>query len=340
MKIKKIFSIIIITMLCLGKINSQTSTPTDLSLPFPFSRIVDKEYEALNSIQSTQVINNGVTTTYTAGNAIVLKPGFHAKAGSEFTAKIEDISNRIIIITTNVNRRRYVRQSQMILEANADVVAIQEIGGRRKFNTLRNETGFEGEMCATVDIDFYKYGIALLWKPELGTPEITKKLRLSSSQDKDFARAYIIAVFDDFCMVATHYSLAENDRKSMTQAILNEPVIIECQNSNKPVYIAGDLNEQPFSTTGGLQIFRDAGFQILNNMERTDEYQTKDPNKNEKQYEHATRESGGMPDLILEYNTNPNRAVIDNNIPFCVDREEWLNTVSDHCPYRVRVKLK
>jgi len=48
-------------------------------------------YEAVQTITSTQVINSGFTS-YKAGTQIVLSPGFHARAGSEFIATIENTS--------------------------------------------------------------------------------------------------------------------------------------------------------------------------------------------------------------------------------------------------------
>jgi len=47
-------------------------------------------YHAVDSIISKQVIDNGITS-YKAGVEIQLLDGFHAKAGAEFTAKIEEL---------------------------------------------------------------------------------------------------------------------------------------------------------------------------------------------------------------------------------------------------------
>ena len=47
---------------------------------------------SLNSekaIESVEIVNKGQSVTYAAGNSIVLKPGFHVKAGATFTAAIE-----------------------------------------------------------------------------------------------------------------------------------------------------------------------------------------------------------------------------------------------------------
>lgn len=46
-------------------------------------------YESSGDIESDQVINAGSNVTYNAGTTVVLKPGFEAKAGSEFRAFID-----------------------------------------------------------------------------------------------------------------------------------------------------------------------------------------------------------------------------------------------------------
>jgi len=46
----------------------------------------------VHNIISKQVISNGATATYKAGAEIQLLPGFHAKSGSTFHAKIEALA--------------------------------------------------------------------------------------------------------------------------------------------------------------------------------------------------------------------------------------------------------
>lgn len=41
------------------------------------------------SIESDEIVNKGQSVTYTAGNSIILKPGFQVKSGAAFTASIE-----------------------------------------------------------------------------------------------------------------------------------------------------------------------------------------------------------------------------------------------------------
>ena len=59
---------------------------------------------------------------------------------------------------------------------------------------------------------------------------------------------------------------------------------------------------------------------------------------------HATRETGGLPDLILGYNQNSNRETFWRGVPECLcdggEYEDWRFVISDHLPYIVKVKLK
>ncbi|MEZ0542375.1 T9SS type A sorting domain-containing protein [Fibrella arboris] len=50
--------------------------------------------EAVEQITATNVVERAATATYTAGKAIVLQPGFEARAGSVFAATIAPVSAR------------------------------------------------------------------------------------------------------------------------------------------------------------------------------------------------------------------------------------------------------
>ena len=320
------------TVLCSGIINSQTTTPANQSLSG--TQTGYNEYEALNSIQSTQVINSG-TTTYTAGNEIVLKPGFHAKPGSKFEAVIDDVSNRLTIMTYNLwSNDKISEHAEVITKSGADIIAIQEMRKTPNFNSLKNKTGLNGEFYvlkgggwAIFEWMIPDYGIALLWKPTLGTPIIHKKYIdiPGGGSDNDSRRGYIIAEFNDYCFISTHYSLNPEQRIEMTNKILNETIVQSYKNSGKPVYIGGDFNEQPHEPAISMFTNPSNGFEVLND--------TFSPT-------HATF-GGKYIDLILEHNTNPNRAVIDRGIPSCIPWPTgWITVVSDHYPYYVKVKFK
>ena len=54
---------------------------------------MDSTYRAMNTITSTSTITANTNITFQAGQSITLNDGFHAVAGSVFTAKIEACSN-------------------------------------------------------------------------------------------------------------------------------------------------------------------------------------------------------------------------------------------------------
>ena len=331
MKSKKIISIIIITALCLWKINSQVIVP---NLSLSGTQTGNNEYKAVN-IQSTQIINSG-KTTYTAGNEILLNPGFEVKSSAEFEAIMEDDSlNHLVLMTYNIAKNKYKKNAKVIASVNPDVVAVQEIRGQQNFNTLKNETGLEGRMCVTIaGVYLWNYGIALMWKPSFGTPAIKKVEMSTSAADADSKRAYIIADFKDFYFISTHYSSAQEpteDRIEMTNAILNEDVV---KNYRKPIYIAGDLNESPHNGRA-IALFRASGFEVLNDITRR--YQYNYNGVYGEWYDDATRQGGAMIDLILEKNTNPKRKIIERGIPAAADT---TFTISDHLPYYTKVKIK
>jgi endonuclease/exonuclease/phosphatase family metal-dependent hydrolase len=323
---KKYISIIVITVLCFVKINAQVIVPDNLSL-FG-TQTGDSIYKAVN-IQSTQVINSG-KTTYTASNEIVLNPGFEVKTGAEFEIIMDDDSlNNLTMMTYNIwiKSNKFSEHAQVITQSNADVVSIQEIKGKTNFDNLKDDTGYEGEMCKTVIKGFFKqYGIALLWKSSLDTPTITKRVIDTPKDPHDKKRAYITAEFTDFCFIATHYSTSAKERINMTNTILNENIVMNCKNAGKPIYIAGDMNED---TNGdAIQIFTSSsnGFEVLNDPTHATYFNTETG-------------VGYFGDFILEYNTNPKHKTIERGIPNSFP-PEWYRVVSDHFPYVVKVKLK
>lgn len=318
MKEKKIFSIIIVIVFCTGKIVSQ-SIPDSLSLSGV--QIGDNHYDAVN-INSTQIIESG-KTTYRASNAITLKPGFHAKSGSDFRASIDGFSKRLNIMTYNLGPDRkkeyYEQHAEVIKLSGADIVALQEVRGVvTRYNMLVDRTGFKGKMGTTVNIlGFYRYGIAMLWNEDkIGAPISVRVELINTPNDNDPKRAYIVAEWDDYIVIATHLPLNATDSYNMVTQMLNESFITNYQ---KPVYIAGDLNPNP---TSAEDMPVAAGFGILNNMDEP---------------LHATRPENYRPDLILELNHNPNHELIWNGVPNCADT---TYTISDHLPYFVKLKFK
>jgi len=293
---------------------------------------------------------NAQIIPYEAETDVYLYSEFEVDASAEFEIRIEkeeyckgegDLSGKYLsILTYNIwkNNRKLAVHADVIKCSNADVVAVQEILGARNFRRLKNLTGLDGQMCVTVNIPFFQYGIVMLWKPELGPPIEIENVRIRSlPTDHDRRRAFIIAEFEDFCFVSTHYSTYWRDRIRMSDSILNHPITVRCINVGKPMFIAGDMNAQP--DEDGVKRLEDNGFEVLNDKGGRVWNDNKGGGRYEYPQESATR-NNSMIDLIIGNKQNPpNYEVILRGIPYCFQRD-WINVVSDHFPYRVVVRLK
>lgn len=63
---------------------------SDVPLVLTTNPSTNGEYKAVTTLQSSVTINSGLNISYKAGTSITLKPGFHAKAGSTFSAVIQN----------------------------------------------------------------------------------------------------------------------------------------------------------------------------------------------------------------------------------------------------------
>lgn len=69
----------------------KTGTATDWDLRTAIETGSTDFYGAQNELLASNVVESGATASYKARNRIVLKPGFHTKPGSDFSAKIDPI---------------------------------------------------------------------------------------------------------------------------------------------------------------------------------------------------------------------------------------------------------
>ena len=313
--------------------SSMRKAPIPLNLPLS-GTVTGNQYQKGSSIESTQVIESG-TTTYLAEEDVVLNAGFEVKAGAEFEVMFDRDSFHIVnLMTYNIwirSTNKYKDHANVIKKSKADVVSVQEIKGETRFNNiLKKNCGYEGTMCVTTTKDSHKYGIGMLWNPNtMEKPiDIDSKTVTTPNDGSDPKRAYIVAEFRDFCFVATHYSLDQEHRKEMTNQILQHRIVQKCTAMGKPVYVAGDMNEQP--EDDAIKIFTDNGYQVLNILD---------------DYNHATRPQRYIDkkyiDLILEYNKTPYHKIIDRGIPIPQkERDTWIDNISDHFPYSVKLKVQ
>lgn len=236
-------------------------------------------------------------------------------------------TDTVTMMTYNLWRysKSFDTHKLVINGSGAHVVALQEMYRSDKFEKLKKETGMSGVFCVlegklpwTIDWMVPDYGIALLWHPWfVGNPTITGTIiaKRKGSTDPDDKRAYIVAEFRDFCFVATHFSLDEKDRDIMASSILAHSVVKKCISSGKPIYLAGDFNATPY--TEEIKSFIDDNFEVLNDT-----------------YESI--------DLILGHNKNTTRETLESKVPSSwMDYDQYyMDVVSDHRPYFVKVKLK
>lgn len=288
-----------------------------------------KEYKASN-IVSSQVIESG-KVIYFAEEDITFEPGFEIREGAEFDAIMErDSFHHVKMMTYNLkgDHTSYVLHGVVVKYSKADVVALQEVKWKDNFRLLKEASGYSGDLQMTVGI--VQYGIGLLWNPNTVGAPIKKSYKKVKTNDTFWERnrAYMVAEFQDFCFVATHYSQKKEGREKMSRKILNNSLVKECQNEGKPVYIAGDMNED--HSEPAIQGLKNVGFEVLNNIDTLDG-----------KYVDATRQSGSMIDLILGYNKNQYHKTIDRGIYTPAGwRTNWFNEISDHLPYFVRVKVR
>ncbi|MCL2072505.1 MAG: endonuclease/exonuclease/phosphatase family protein [Marinilabiliaceae bacterium] len=246
------------------------------------------------------------------------------------------------------NSARYGKHKDVINGSGANIVALQEMLGSNRFNRLKKKTSMNGNFLITDNCAnwfFQNYGIALLWK-NYHLPDITQRINPNLSP-------YIIGEFTSFCVVCVHYPLNKNDQTSMSNTILADPVIVACQNAEKPIFIAGDFNRSPWGDNENYPIkaFTDQGYEVLNFLGTYED----PPNSGNYKWDHATKKDGSMIDLILEYSTKSDKSTdwgfsgIPSSFP-----SSWLGKcdccekgwcpcqqhVSDHFPYLVKRRWK
>lgn len=217
----------------------------------------------------------------------------------------------------------YKTHGRVVNLAAPDVCAVQEVRHPWNFRRMKKVTGMKGKFFPTV---FGIYGLGMLWKKE----KTGKPLRWSCHRIKvaekfpENHRGYIAVEFKDFVYVCTHMSLDVESRARMAEMILMDPLVTRI---DKPVFVAGDLNEHLGATAGCLHVLEDDGFVVVNNTKRHPDGR----------YEDFTRTTGTMIDLI--YGRGRYR-IVERGVLFePSSRWTFLALISDHCPYVATVAL-
>ena len=157
------------------------------------------------------------------------------------------------------NVRDYSRVAKVINLEQPDVVAVQELdsmtnrsGQKYVLGELAKLTGMHAEYFPAIKFDGGKYGIGILSKEK---PIVVQGYPLPGREEE---RALLVAEFPDYMFACTHLSLTEEDRMASLEIIGKKAAA-----SEKPFYLAGDLNDTPGSRfIDGLQ----KNFRILNDV--------------------------------------------------------------------------
>ena len=157
--------------------------------------------------------------------------------------------------------RNLQRVANVIINEAPDVVAVQELDS---MTTRSNQQYVLGELAErtqmhatyTPAISFQggKYGIGILSK------ETPLNIRTYPLPGREEARMLLVAEFENYFFACTHLSLTEEDRLASLDIIKSSVV-----KSNKPYFLAGDLNDQPDSKF--IQALQE-DFQVLTHIKK------------------------------------------------------------------------
>ena len=125
------------------------------------------------------------------------------------------------------------RVARVINEANADVVALQEVDS---VTGRSGQTDVLALLAAAIDYDGGKYGVGILSREK---PLAHHKVPLPGREEQ---RVLLVVEFKRYVMACTHLSLTDEDRLNSLPILLRE-----AEQAGKPFFIAGDWNAEPSS---------------------------------------------------------------------------------------------
>ena len=138
----------------------------------------------------------------------------------------------------------YQRIANIITQSKASIIALQELDsvtqrskGVDVLKELSQTTGMYASYGAAIAFQGGKYGVGLLSKEK---PLNQKTISLPGTEEP---RVLLMVEFESYVVFCTHLSLTEKDRIDAVKII--EEAIKAYQ---KPVLLAGDLNDTPGST--------------------------------------------------------------------------------------------
>lgn len=158
--------------------------------------------------------------------------------------------HRLRLMTYNIrnakgmdNKADYDRTAAVIKNANADIIALQELDSATKRNgseyalkILAEKTGLHFLFGAAISYQGGRYGVGILSKQK---PLKWYTIPLPGKEEE---RVLLVGEFKKYVIFCTHLSLTNADRLTSV-AIINA----QANNFTKPIYLLGDLNAEPSS---------------------------------------------------------------------------------------------
>ena len=162
----------------------------------------------------------------------------------------QSFKGRLCIMSYNTHnavgmdgKRDFKRIASIVAASNPDIVSLQELdsvtarnNGVYALKEIAECTGMNYVYGPAIDYDGGKYGIGILSKDK------PLKVRYVSLPEREEARTLLIAEYDKFVFLATHFSLTPEDQVASAKIILKEVASMK-----KPVFLAGDMNSVPSS---------------------------------------------------------------------------------------------
>jgi endonuclease/exonuclease/phosphatase family metal-dependent hydrolase len=160
--------------------------------------------------------------------------------------------NKLRLLSYNIrnskgmdNKVDYERTAAVLRSANAAIIGLQEVDSVTKrsagvdvLKIMAEKTGMHAVYGAAIPLQGGQYGVGVLSKEK---PVRYHTIPLPGKEEK---RVLLIVEFKHHVIFNTHLSLTDSDRIASV-TIINQQAV----HFKKPIYLMGDLNAEPASTT-------------------------------------------------------------------------------------------